>query len=397
MFKIFSQKGGIDNISGFYSNGYSASLKSDNQKDIGFIYSECECDISALLTNNRFQAAPLKHYKKYIAGFKTNFILVNSKNANAMTMQEGIDDIDEILASFAHITKSNLINPIMSSTGVIGVRLPKDKIINSFKNFNLNSKNSDNFAQAIMTTDTYKKELSFKIVLDDGGEFNIAGIAKGAGMINPSMATMLCFITTDANIPKNDMDEILKEINEDTFNSISVDGDTSTNDTIFLLANKKSKHYNKKAFFIALKQLMQYLSIEILKDGEGSTKVVAYEITGAKNNKEAEIAAKALSNSLLIKTALFGQDPNWGRIAMGIGASGVECDESKLIIQFDDLTLYNQGSNLFTADVEKSALKIMSNSEFKIKCNLGIGSGKFTALGCDLSYEYIKINADYRT
>ena len=395
MFKIYSLKNGLDNVLGFYTGGVKAGLKKDGY-DVGFIYSDAPCDVVGLLTNNKFQAAPLKHFKRYGSDFKTNFLLVNSKNANAMTMQEGVDDIDEIL-EYATSKFPEIINPIMSSTGVIGVRLPKEKIVAAIDKFELDNKNSEMFSQAIMTTDKFKKEIAYEVVLENGEKFHISGVAKGAGMINPSMATMLCFILTDADIPKSDMKELLNVHNENTFNSISVDGDTSTNDSLFLFANKKSGVYHKEAFSIALKQILEFLSLEVLRDGEGSTKVVAFEVLGAKSDKDAQVVAKNLSNSLLIKTALFGQDPNWGRIAMGIGASGVACDETKLTIAFEDLKLYENGKNLFNAEIEEKAYKIMSKDQFRIICDLGIGEGKFTAFGCDLGYEYVKINADYRT
>ncbi len=181
-----------------------------------------------------------------------------------------------------------------------------------------------------MTTDSFKKELAFEVKLEDGSSFNIAGVCKGAGMINPAMATMLCFVTTDANIPKEDMNELLKDAVEQSFNRISVDGDTSTNDTVFLLANRATPNYNREAFREALNRMLFEFAMMILRDGEGSNKVVAFTVKGAKSEEEAKIASKALSNSLLVKTALFGEDPNWGRIASTIGASGVECNGESL-------------------------------------------------------------------
>ncbi len=393
MFNIFPIDGGVCAVDGFFADGVKAGLKPDGL-DIGFIYSDSLCEVEALFTTNKFQASPLKHYQHYESGFKSNFILINSKNANAMTGENGVDDIDEILDIAKD--KFNITNPIMSSTGVIGVRLPKEKIINAIKKFDLNSKNSTNCAKAIMTTDSFHKEIALEVQLSDNKKFRIGAIAKGAGMINPAMATMLCFITTDANIPKNEIKKVLSEVNNITFNAVSVDGDTSTNDTIMLFSNQKAS-YNKDAFREALKIVMQKLSLKLLRDGEGSNKVVAFEVKGAKNNSEAEIISKALSNSLLVKTALFGEDPNWGRIASTIGASGCECDEEKLIIKYNDLVIYSIKDSILDKEKEKKAFKIMKADEFKISCNLGIGRGKFTSYGCDLSYDYVKINADYRT
>lgn len=393
MFNIFPIDGGLCAVDGFFADGLKAGLKKD-ALDIGFIYSDSLCEVEALFTTNRFQAAPLKHYQKYESGFKTNFVLINSKNANAMTGESGISDIDEVLNVAKE--KFNLKNPIMSSTGVIGVRLPKEKIINALSDIDLTSKNSLNCAKAIMTTDSFHKEIAVEVELENNQKFRIGAIAKGAGMINPAMATMLCFITTDASIPKNEMREVLSEINSITFNTVSVDGDTSTNDTLLLLSNQKGS-YDVDAFREALKIVMQKLSLELLRDGEGSTKVVAFEVKGAKDNAEAEIISKALSNSLLVKTALFGEDPNWGRIASTVGASGCECDEQKLIIKYNDLIIYSIDDSVLTKEKEEKAFKIMKKPQFKISCDLGVGDGEFTSYGCDLSYDYVKINADYRT
>jgi glutamate N-acetyltransferase/amino-acid N-acetyltransferase len=390
-FKLFPLKNTIADVEGFFCGGVKAGLK-DNDYDVGFIYSNSLCDISALFTTNRFQAAPLKHFQQKNIE-KSNFCLVNSKNANAMTGKEGIEDIEEILSNLSF----NLTNPFMSSTGVIGVRLPKEKIIKAAKSFNLSSKDDIAFAKSIMTTDTFMKKIGFKVVLEDGSSFNIAGVAKGAGMIDPAMATMLCFIVTDANIPKKESDEMLFNNTQTTFNAISVDGDRSTNDTLFLFSNKKSKAYDKEAFNYALYEIMHYLSLLIVKDGEGATKLVAFEVSGAKDDFEAKRAAKALTNSLLVKTALFGEDPNWGRIAATIGASGVECSEESLRISFEDVLVYDRGKILFDKEQEEKAHKIMKRSEFTIKCDLGISNGYFKAYGCDLGYEYVKINAEYRT
>ena len=403
MFNLFSLKGGLNNVKGFYSDGVNVGMKTnpDNSEetdidgDVAFIRSEVPCDISTRFTSNKFQAAPIKHYQKYPKNFQTNFILMNAKNANAMTGKQGIEDIETILKTLSDHHKVQ--NPIMSSTGVIGYRLNQEKITSAFSKFNFSAKNSDKTARSIMTTDSFKKELAFKIDLDNGDSFSIAAICKGAGMINPAMATMLCFIISDANIPKTDMEELLTEATENSFNRISVDGDTSTNDSIMLLSNKLSGAYHKEAFREALNKITFELAMMILKDGEGANKLIAFEVTGAKNNKEAQRASMALSNSLLVKTALFGEDPNWGRIASTIGASGIECDDVTLTIHYDNLLIYSDTQRELDKEREEQAYKIMKNSSFKVRCNLGLGEGEYTSYGCDLSYDYVKINAEYRT
>jgi len=391
MFRITPVDGGVCVVDGIYASGVNAGFKKDGF-DLGFIRSDEPMDVVYLFTTNKFQAAPIKYVLNNNIT-KTNFILANSKNANAMTGIEGINDIEEILNFLSK--KIKVTSPIMSSTGVIGVRLDKEKIKKGIEKFDFNEKDSTKFAKSIMTTDSFEKEIAF-VVEGDFGEFKIGGVAKGAGMINPQMATMLCFITTDADIPKEEMREILSEINEKTFNAISVDGDTSTNDSVFLMTTRKGA-YNKEAFKEALKQVMLKLALDIVKDGEGATKAVAFVVTGAKNDNEAKIVGKNLTNSLLVKTALFGEDPNWGRIASTVGASKVECYEDKLKISFENVVVYDRGKILFDSETEKKAHEVMKKREFKIYVDLGVGEGSFTAYGCDLSYDYVKINAEYRT
>lgn len=392
MYNIVYVDSGVCASEGFFSDGVSAGLKPNGANDMAFIYSDMACEIASVFTTNKMTAAPIRHFRAK-GDFKTNFVLINSKNANAMTGKMGIEDIDEILVN----CDKKVINPVMSSTGVIGVRLPKEKLIDGMKLFDLTQKNPHAAAKAIMTTDTFSKEIAFKVNLEDGSSFNIGAMAKGAGMINPAMATMLCFITTDADVSKAEMQEILEIVTKTTFNAASVDGDTSTNDTVMLLSNASSGVFNRDAFKEALFKVMHFLALEMVRDGEGATKLVTYNITGAKDDREAEVVAKALSDSLLVKTALFGEDPNWGRVASTVGASGVECDEETLKISFDNLCVYDCGKLYFDEEMEQKAAIVMGHKKFTISCDLGIADGSFKAYGCDLGYEYVKINADYRT
>lgn len=393
MYEIKRLENGLENIGGFYFGGVNAGFKKDNN-DLGFIRTNAPVDIAAVFTNNKFKAAPIRHFLKKGQNFKTNFILLNSKNANAMTGEAGVGDIDEIFANLGK--KIDLINPVMSSTGVIGYRLNKDKITAAFDKFDFNCRDSNGVANAIMTTDGFKKELAFS-VKTMAGEFKIAAICKGAGMINPALATMLCFILTDADVPKADMDELLKQACKDSFNAVSVDGDTSTNDTVMLLSSREAKIYDKEAFKNALNLITKELALMLVRDGEGATKVVEFEVVGALNLNEAQRAAKALSNSLLVKTAIFGEDPNWGRIASTIGASGVECDEEGLEIYYDDVLVYDKFHKELDAQREAAAHEIMKKPSYKIRCDLNVGDAKFSAYGCDLGHKYVNINADYRS
>ncbi|TNF44082.1 MAG: bifunctional glutamate N-acetyltransferase/amino-acid acetyltransferase ArgJ [Epsilonproteobacteria bacterium] len=396
MFKLIPLENGLENVQGFFCGATNVGMRTNSEDgDVAFIRSEQPCDISAVFTRNTFQAAPIKHFQKYPKDFQTNFVLINAKNANAMTGEKGIEDIETIMSTLSD--KQNALNPVMSSTGVIGYRLPIDKITSAFDALDFNSSNSHQAARAIMTTDSFKKELAYKVELEDGNSFHIAAICKGAGMINPAMATMLCFVTTDADIPKGDMDELLTDATEGSFNRISVDGDTSTNDTVMLLSNRQSNHYHKEAFAKALNRLLFELAMLILKDGEGANKLVAFEVKGAKNEEEAKRASTALSNSLLVKTALFGEDPNWGRIASTIGASGIACDDETLTIHYDDLLIYSHEFRELDKAREDKAYEIMKQEHFKVTCDIGLGDASYTSYGCDLSYEYVKINAEYRT
>ncbi|MCT7912492.1 bifunctional glutamate N-acetyltransferase/amino-acid acetyltransferase ArgJ [Arcobacter lacus] len=393
MFTIMPIKGYIDQIDGFYCDGIHAGLKPNGNNDLGFIYTKEACTVAAVFTENRFQAAPLKHFLQYGENFKTNFVLINSKNANALTGRKGIESINTLFAQLDF----DLINPVMSSTGVIGNPLPIEKLIAGVKKFDLTAKNGENLSKAIMTTDAYAKTCMYEVKLENGTSFKIGAVAKGAGMINPNLATMLCFICTDAAAPYEDIKEALNINKETTFNAISVDGDTSTNDTVMVLANGKSNAYDKEAFKEALRLVMHDMAMLMVADGEGAKKVAAFEVINAKDDKQAEIAAKALSNSLLVKTALFGEDPNFGRIASTIGASRIDCDEEKLVISYNDVIVFNKGEICFDAAIEAKAFEVLKKDKYKIICDIGLGDGKFTAYGCDLGYKYVEINADYRS
>ena len=404
MFKLFPIKNGLENVPGFFCDAVNVGMRTDPANsgdnsavdgDVAFIRSDTLCAIAAVFTANRFRAAPIQHYLRYPEGFRSNFLLINAKNANAMTGEKGIEDIDMLFAELGK--RISLTNPVMSSTGVIGYRLDREKIGSAFDRFDYHARESGKTARAIMTTDSFKKELCYRVELENGEAFHIAAICKGAGMINPAMATMLCFVVTDAAIPSGEMQPMLQRAAANSFNRISVDGDTSTNDTLMLLSNGESGVYEQEAFRSALEKITFEMAMMILKDGEGANKLIAFEVKGAQSDREAERAARALSNSLLVKTALFGEDPNWGRIASTIGASGIECDDSRLTIHYDDLLIYSDAFRELDREREEKAYKIMKQESFRVTCDLGMGDGSFTAYGCDLSYDYVKINAEYRT
>ncbi len=361
MFTILPIKGYIDQIDGFFCDGIHAGLKPNGNNDLGFIYTKEACTVAAIFTENRFQAAPLKHFLAYEEGFKTNFVLINSKNANALTGRKGIEDINTLFSKL----NFDLINPIMSSTGVIGNRLPIEKLVTGALKFDLTAKSGENLSRAIMTTDAYPKTCLYEV--------------------------------TDADVPYKDIKEALNKNKETTFNAISVDGDTSTNDTVMVLANGKSNAYNKDAFCEALRLVMHDMAMLMVADGEGAKKVAAFEVRNAATKEDAIKAAKALSNSLLVKTALFGEDPNFGRIASTIGASQIACDDEKLVISYNDVVVFNKGEICFDSIIEQKAADVLKKDQYKIICDIGLGDESFTAYGCDLGYKYVEINADYRS
>lgn len=395
MFNLFNIQGGICAPKGFYAQGVHIGLKPQGKPDLAYIYSETPAAVAAIFTANTLAAAPIEHFRRNRIE-SSNFILVNAKNANAMTGQSGLDAIDDVLSACKQ-KWPQIVNPVMSSTGVIGVPLPKEKIIAGLERFTWQKKEDAMAAQAIMTTDRFEKSLAYEVELENGQTFRIGAMAKGAGMINPSMATMLCFITTDAMIDTDEIACYLRQHVHTTFNAISVDGDTSTNDTVMVMANGRSEAFDAEAFSFALEKIMHELALMMVSDGEGATKTAGFDVTGAKSAQEAEIAAKALSNSLLVKTALFGEDPNWGRIASTIGACGVACSQERLRIAFEDVVVFEHGKIFFDAQTEARAAAIMKRKAFTVHCNLGMGEGCFKAYGCDLGHAYVSVNADYRT
>ncbi|CBG40653.1 bifunctional glutamate N-acetyltransferase/amino-acid acetyltransferase ArgJ [Helicobacter mustelae] len=400
-YKIFPIKGGVCAPRGFLADGYCAGLgKLDKEGraalDVGYIYMQIPCCVYALFTQNAFKAAPILHFLENVSGKKSNFVLINTKNANAMTGKRGLEDVYEILSALQK-KFPQIQNPIMSSTGVIGYHLPKEKILSSFDQIYLEKRDEsghERAATAIMTTDRYAKEIAFEVIDSLGKKFRIGAMAKGAGMIQPSMATMLCYITTDARL--NNAQSLLERAVKKTFNTISVDGDMSTNDSVMLFCSEDVE-VQEEIFEEVLVMALEKLAKDIVRDGEGSTKLVGFKINSAWSDAEAERAAKALSNSLLVKTAIFGGDPNWGRIASTIGASGVKCDANLLKIRIGGVLVYDCGEIYFDKETEARAGKKMQQESFLIECDLGMGEGSYLAYGCDLGYEYVKINADYRS
>ncbi len=379
-------------IKGFKEAAVRCGIKKDGL-DLGLIYSEKEATVAALFTKNRVKAAPVIVSKIHLEKTKgrARAIIVNSGNANACTGEEGIRDalsVSEAVAEALGIKKEEVL---VASTGIIGKRLELKKIKEAIPDLvkRLSYDGIEEFSKAILTTDKFPKVSSF-----EGDGFRIVGIAKGAGMIMPDLATMLCFILTDIKAERETLKEVLKKAVDQSFNKITVDGDMSTNDTVFLLANGISEKGISEEFEFGLKKICTELSEMIVDDGEGSTKKVKIIVKGAAKRSDAKEGARSVANSLLVKTALFGEDPNWGRIMAAIGKAVSVVDQNKVDIWIDDIKVVENGKGKGNEDVAKERMKKRS---FSLTVDLKKGPYEDWILTCDLSYDYVKINAEYRT
>jgi glutamate N-acetyltransferase / amino-acid N-acetyltransferase len=392
--------GGICAVSGVKAAGSC-------EDDYGVAVVFCEDNTSsAVFTQNKIIAAPVKLCKNSVADGKLSAIVANSGNANCCTGKEGLINGEEMIRKVAEHLNVDFNNVGIASTGIIGRKLPMD-IINrliekALLKLDHSPKSSKNAAEAIMTTDTFPKEMAVESTLKDGTKFRIGGICKGSGMIAPNMATFLCFLTTDITASPEDLKNALKKAVQETFNTVIIDGDVSTNDTVILMANGQSGHIDEN-FQEALEALCRGLTRMIAQDGEGATKLIVVTVKGSQNKNEAQKAAKSIVTSPLVKSAFFGGDPNWGRIAAAIGYSGAQIDTKKMTI-----TLESEGR---TADILKNgkvkafegseeleiAEEIMKEEEIKITVHLSLGEHEATAYGCDLTYDYVRINSEYST
>lgn len=398
-------EGGVCAAEGFLAAGLYAGIKKNLLgKDLGLIFSEIPATAAGVFTTNKIKAACVTVSKEHLANKKAQAVIVNSGNANCCTGKEGLLDAEQMAAVAARMLGIKPADVLVASTGVIGKPLPMGKIINNVPQLvkRLSTKNNKDAAQAIMTTDTVKKEFAVRFKLDKN-TITVGGMAKGSGMIHPNMATMLAFITTDAAISAAALKAALLESVEKSFNSISIDGDMSTNDMVLVLANaaagnKPITPLTKTAFekfSAALSKVTEALAKMIVKDGEGATKFIEVFVKGAKTQADAKLAARAVCNSPLVKTAIYGQDANWGRVAAAAGASKAEVCLEKISICFGRAKVLNSGKPVvFDENVLK---KILSKKEIKITVDLGLGDASAKMWTCDFSEEYIRINARYRT
>lgn len=405
-FKIVN--GNVTAAKGFLSSGIHCGLKKNTLKrDLALIYSEVPCVAAGVYTKNKVKGSPIYITKEHLANQKAQAIICNSGNANTCNGDDGLKKAKKMAQLQAKALNLKTDEVLVASTGVIGVPLNIDAIKDGIPLLTerLSKEGNNHASSAIMTTDTFKKQYALQFNL---GEkiITIGAIAKGSGMIEPNMGTMLSFITTDINISPELLDEALKTTVRISYNRVSVDGDTSTNDMVLILANglafndritEKNDYYY--TFLEALKTLNIFLAKKIAKDGEGATKLIECKVIGAKTEEDGVILAKSVINSNLVKTALFGSDANWGRILCSLGYSKAHFDPNKVNVFFESssgsILVCNQGKSVEFD--ENKARKILLQDEIVIKIELFIGEYQVSAWGCDLSYDYVKINGDYRS
>jgi glutamate N-acetyltransferase/amino-acid N-acetyltransferase len=394
--------GGVTLPKGFRASATSAGIKAGNRLDLALLVSDRPATAAAVFTTNKAQAAPVLVSRDHLA--RTNgtarAIIVNSGCANACTGEEGLRTAHDMAAEAAKAVGCPAEQVLVASTGVIGVALDIAKIRAAMPlaSAGLAGDQGSAAAQAIMTTDPFPKEAAARVTLG-GGEVAIGGMAKGSGMIEPMMATMLGFVTTDAAVPRPLLERALKEVVDDTFNAITVDGECSTNDCVMILANGASgvtiDEDGYGIFTDALRIVCLRLALGIVRGGEGATKLVTVNVTGAATPADARQAAKAIANSPLVKTAIHGGDPNWGRLIAVAGRAGVAFELSRAAVTIGSTILFREGRPYDEAAPEAAAY--LKNADINLTVHLGAGTAAATVWTCDLSAEYVRINAEYRT
>ncbi len=391
--------GGLENVPGYRFSAVKAEIKYKDRLDYCLIVPDVLCNASGMFTTNLMAAAPVKLCRERI-GNPVSAIVINATNANACTGTEGYENAKILTGDIAARLHSSPESVLMCSTGVIGRQLPAEKMIESHGELvkNLSRENGTVIPRAIMTTDTYPKAVSVSFSTGRG-DFTIAGTAKGSGMIAPDMATLLCYIITDAPVSKENLDIIFRSTVETTLNAITIDGDMSTNDTAIILSplsgNPLSSATDLEIFMRALLHVMSGIAEMLIHDAEGATKLVRIHVINAESDEDAKKAARAISESLLVKTAFFGRDPNWGRIAAAAGYSGAMVKEESLTVMFENITVLSMGK---PGDYDRNSLMdVLSKREFSVTVDLGLGSGRAMMITSDISYDYVRINAEYTT
>jgi glutamate N-acetyltransferase / amino-acid N-acetyltransferase len=391
--------GGVCAPQGFLAAGVDCGIKGDGQPDLALVYSEIPAAAAGVFTTNSLKAAPVQLSQRLLAGGSAQAVVVSSGNANAMTGQKGADDalaMTEAVKKALGISESEVL---VASTGPIGKFLPIEKVVKGIERAagEMSTGGNTDAAKAIMTTDSYPKELALEMEIG-GKNVRIGAMAKGAGMIHPNMATMISVITTDAHIEAADMQDMLGQAVEWSFNRISVDGDQSTNDTVIMLANGAAfegdyemTHEEALLFFQALCWLTAHLAMALVKDGEGASKLIRVVVNGARSDEEAVLAARAIANSNLVKCAFFGAQPKWGRIAAAIGSAGVPLEVGRISIFLGEHKVASEGVPV-TYDPD-DLKRILDREEVEVTADLGLGEGSAYFLTCDMTVEYVEFNA----
>ncbi len=403
MFSEQAAKAGVTFPKGFKAAGVKAGIKKSGNLDLAVIYTEKEAAVAGTFTQNAVAAAPVYVSKQAVHTGSAHAITANAGCANACTGEQGMKDAEAIASLTAAELGCKADDVLVASTGVIGVNLPMDKMAAGIKKAvaELSSEGSQDAGNAIITTDTYSKACSTEIELG-GKKVRFGAIAKGSGMIQPNMATMLCFITTDAAIDSQLLQTALSDIVEQSFNMISIDGDMSTNDMAVVMANGAAenpvitvKNEDYELFYQTLKQICQELAKRIASDGEGATKFLTVQVNGTKSFADAKIIGMSVAKSPLVKTAFFGEDPNWGRVICAVGYAGVAMVPEKTVVKFGGIPVYAHGVGV---DYDEAALReVMAQHDIVIAIDMGLGDAEATVWTCDFSYEYVKINGEYHT
>lgn len=394
---------GVTFAKGFTAAGVKAGIKKSGNLDVAVIYTKTQAVVAGTFTQNKVAAAPVYVSKEVVATGTAHAIVANAGCANACTGQQGLDDAHKMAQIAADELGVNADDVIVGSTGVIGVNLPIDKLEAGIKDAvaNLSADGSGNAGRAIITTDTHSKSVTCEFELS-GKTVRMGAIAKGSGMIRPNMATMLCYITTDIAIDQALLQKAVSGCVEKSFNMISVDGDMSTNDMVIVLANGEAnnakiteENADYQIFFDKLMMLCTELAKQIAADGEGASKFLTINVKGAKSFADAKTVGMAIANSPLVKTAFFGEDPNWGRVICAVGYSGADMVPEKTVVKFGGITIFANGTGA-TYD-EKALAHVMKEKDIVIDIELNMGQEDATVWSCDLSYEYVKINGEYHT
>ncbi|BBO87811.1 bifunctional glutamate N-acetyltransferase/amino-acid acetyltransferase ArgJ [Desulfosarcina ovata] len=387
---------------GFRAGGVAAGIKKNGDLDLGLLVSDRPARVAAVFTKNRILAAPVKLNRERVKTGMARAVIANAGNANCANGSEGMAAAIAMTAAAAHALNVPDEQVLAASTGVIGAPFPNQKVAAAVPVLvgALDEDGILDLARAIMTTDTRPKAGVREAVVN-GAPYRIVAVAKGAGMIRPDMATMLCFACTDADVALDDLQAALKRSVDLSFNRITIDGDTSTNDTVILMANgasdvKIDTIEAKASFQQQLDDLLMDLARQMVRDGEGVTKVVDLTVRGARSNDDAWRIADTISHSPLVKTAFFGQDANWGRIFAAAGRAGVELDPDRLDLYFDDVQMTKGGTGCGD-EAEAKATAVLKQPEFSVTLDLNLGEGTAGMLTCDFSLDYVKINADYRS